>query len=596
MPISLLLALCLATLVPNAWASNSLPIDGETPAAALQTPDASSSAELWLRIVDLDGQPIADAQAVVQLRALSTPPRYSKFFPHNLGSSASFSTTAQNRGGGDWVLEKIPPLRWVSLTVWGPHHRQQSFLLPALAPGEVRKLPPIVLQDGYEIKGQVQTENGSIPADAEVWLFPVQPALCSLDNPLRVLRHSTLDSQGRFSLQGLKADRYGLEVWRKDASPVWMTVEMNPLRSVQNLSITMKSGAELQGVVRSVHGQTIAGARVLVVPHGTSAKGAVGQQKSLYPMALAVDAEGGYTVHLVAQELPVAIWAGAPGYQSAAVEIFDLDQPVNFSLRPSNTLSGRVIDDQGQPLADTLVYLFPLNAAGPLQRAPQRIFTDAKGNFQFEFLKKGSYDCQLSSPSGIVQKRIEIQTGRPMEILLQTPPRSSRAILQFVTSGGTPVAGAWVSLSSDITQNHHSWPRVGRSDANGLIFLDGELLDQTLHISAYQPGLAFLQAQVLISAKDQGFGFEMPAAAHLKLSVSRKGQAFGRFSMNLIRHYQDGNTIERTFKASRFGNATIPNLFPGTYHLEMVDGPSSPDLKISFKLTAGQVLFRPIEF
>jgi len=170
----------------------------------------------------------------------------------------------------------------------------------------------------------------------------------------------------------------------------------------------------------------------------------------------------------------------------------------DFVLRADRRIQGRLLDAQGQPVADRIVDLLPESKSlldRDLYSLPI-VISSADGSFAFEDLPAGRYYVGLSLKSppyaftetmivyprvfypGVVERSaaiiVDVTDGsrEGVDIRLPSPlaPREIRGIVRW--SDGRPAGGASVSLSNP-TYNRSSSVATEEADENGQFILKG---------------------------------------------------------------------------------------------------------------------------
>lgn len=126
--------------------------------------------------------------------------------------------------------------------------------------------------------------------------------------------------------------------------------------------------------------------------------------------------------------LPVVAQQAAPATKAATS-----DTPA------ANVITGRVVDERNQPLANANVYLFAVGAPG----SEQSVFTDRQGAFQFKGLDRSAYRVSVSAPSYIYPPRdpanSQLPTYRPGDSVTLTLMKGGVVTGTVTNSAGEPV-------------------------------------------------------------------------------------------------------------------------------------------------------------
>ncbi|HVO10207.1 MAG TPA: carboxypeptidase-like regulatory domain-containing protein [Vicinamibacteria bacterium] len=183
------------------------------------------------------------------------------------------------------------------------------------------------------------------------------------------------------------------------------------------LTVVMRRGLSLRGVVRDAEGRPVAGAEVTLSRSRSIRAGRGGAQISLIGPGSEVRREAGPDGRFEFRGLSpgdYTVSARASGFARAAVDPVNVSetsagQPIELSLRPGAAISGYVRDRAGAGAAGWYVSARPSAAPGPaLGPATPRTeeATGADGLFVLEGLGAGeSYDLQLLGPPGLGPRR-----------------------------------------------------------------------------------------------------------------------------------------------------------------------------------------------
>jgi hypothetical protein len=153
-----------------------------------------------------------------------------------------------------------------------------------------------------------------------------------------------------FALATVRAAGFAGEVFRgPDPGPV----------------LTLREGEAVEGVVLDLHGRPIPGARISSPPSPPAACETLS------------DAAGRFVLPPVVPN--AALRAEAKGYAPLEISLSlypDEERTVVFWLVPGRSVSGRVVDSAGEPVADALVVLD--------QEVVSKVITDREGRFAFD--------------------------------------------------------------------------------------------------------------------------------------------------------------------------------------------------------------------
>lgn len=262
---------------------------------------------------------------------------------------------------------------------------------------------------------------------------------------------SEVDEAGRFELKGLLAGRYRISAWHPDGGgldkPV--EVELREGQDLEGLAIDMPAVGEVRGRVRDAEGRPVGGAQVSLVgspkrAHGNSADDGSFHLPSVMP--------GEYRATAMKNWTPMrAPGTGDDDLQGttvvvAAGEVTTLDLVVEA---PSGTISGRVVDADGGPLADAFVEatreaesaaavagsaLRSTRWGGSFEDRPT--LTDPDGRFTLQKLPPGKYTLLAHRRGGGEGSVEHVEVGGSVEIKIAEAGSLSGQVR--IVGGGAP--------------------------------------------------------------------------------------------------------------------------------------------------------------
>ncbi|HEX7999121.1 MAG TPA: carboxypeptidase-like regulatory domain-containing protein [Pyrinomonadaceae bacterium] len=106
------------------------------------------------------------------------------------------------------------------------------------------------------------------------------------------------------------------------------------------------------------------------------------------------------------------IMAAAATAQTTARQPSGNQQPDGKAVSaapPNGTITGRVLADEGHPVANAAIVAFGLNTGGP----PAGDTTDADGKFEVKNLRPGAYNVQVTAPGYVVLPEAGAELGSP---------------------------------------------------------------------------------------------------------------------------------------------------------------------------------------
>lgn len=232
------------------------------------------------------------------------------------------------------------------------------------------------------------------------------------------------DEDGKFVIELLPGKH---AIWAIDGEHAASAVERLELASgqvVAGVQLRLREGVRLTGVARASNGQPLADVQVDLGD---------GQ-------VLVTDERGVFDAGFRrgAQRLVVR----APGMIPRAIEVELGEQPLDLDvvLEPaSGRVEGRVVDGNGQPIADVEVALQPLDGLSPSLLT----WTDARGVYQFDELSPGAAELHFDHGDYVpAEQRTSVgqQATGVRELVLDKGWTAE--VLVRAAGSGEPIAGA----------------------------------------------------------------------------------------------------------------------------------------------------------
>lgn len=241
----------------------------------------------------------------------------------------------------------------------------------------------------------------------------------------------------------------------------------------------------------------------------------------------------------------------------------------DFMLTPEATVSGRVVNPQGGPVAMASVRLSTDEAAprpGSEQAAAARAVTDANGRFELGGIGAGRLRIQaFARGAASTLSIVEVPVGGTKEITLTV---SERGILRGrVLSNGQPVAGVSVFDRAELP-TYQARTQVTASINEALSQEDGTFVLDDLPIGTLSLGTSPYRlrspATVQIAAGEQRVDLEVEKMGSLSGIVRRQGKPV---SHALVRASASKWTNSRTTETNELGQYAFEDLDADTYKL-----------------------------
>ena len=292
------------------------------------------------------------------------------------------------------------------------------------------------LKKGASISGQVLDDHGQPVVQASVYLTLIQ-------TPSYRYSGSITDDNGNYVIQSIPSGSYEVQV----SADGWIfqryfhSVEVVAPSDISNINFTMQRGGRVSGHVLNEQGQPIVKANVYIFST---------QIPSNY-YSSTTDDTGNYTI----QSLPSGKYevnVSANGWirqkYSDWVEVLAPNDTgnINFTMPRGGSISGQVLDEQGQPIVKANVYIFS-------KQIPYDSYsgtTDDTGNYVIQSLPSGSYGINVNANGWIrhtYSNRVEVLAPNDTNNINFTMLRGGSISGRVVDNNGKPINYATVYVS-----------------------------------------------------------------------------------------------------------------------------------------------------
>jgi protocatechuate 3,4-dioxygenase beta subunit len=472
------------------------------------------------------------------------------------------------------------------------------------APREPSDDPPttdlgvLALDPAARIVGRVEGDDGRPLAGAEVtWLQMSRDEIRRLsDQAERTVR---ADGDGRFEVVDLVAGvPTQLEV--RAAGHLTRGTEVRPTSpdadgpvatDADPLVVVLEAAGGIVGLVRAPDGSPVRGARVSALPTDG------GPVERLAPRARAETDDDGIFELVAVRPGRVDVRVEADGFPDAweTVTVTRGVEEVVVTLSAGSDLTGRVVAEDGRPLARAFVVLFPpgLDPGDPqamVQPGVVNTRADDDGAYRFRGLIPGDHVARVSHERYAPHDEpVAVAPGANRhDFQLSDPGRSVSG--RVVAADGSPVGNVGVSGSS-LVNPMANLPTSTRTAADGTFFLGG-LPAEPVRLSVGASDQRFVRREVdltdgsiadlelalggdgRISGRILGLGPDEAARVDLDLGprggsvagvISLDGQPRGGLDLVLERPGQ----AHRTAHTDAFGRFRLEHVERGAYELSI---------------------------
>ena len=277
----------------------------------------------------------------------------------------------------------------------------------------------------------------------------------------RIRRTLTL-ADGGFEIADLGAGRWDLLVSHPEHATARVPglVIPRPPGAVDLGTVVLGAEAVLAGLVTDPRGRPIEGAAVRLSGDGADGSGP--------PEEVPTDAAGGFVLRGLTPGTSVDLRVAHPDHVSARLDGVSLPapEPLTIVLEDGFRLAGRVLDDDGDPVARARVRLDAPAGRGPSPEGS----SGSDGRFAIEGIPAGTYGAVARATGYRDSERVEVEIDRdapPVELVLRRGARISGRVL---APDGSPAPDATVRL---VGSGIGDAPPPVRSDAAGRYRLEG---------------------------------------------------------------------------------------------------------------------------
>jgi protocatechuate 3,4-dioxygenase beta subunit len=352
---------------------------------------------------------------------------------------------------GAFELRGVPVDEHAQLQVWPKKGAPLMRDLDAFVAGGTIELL-IELEKGRTIAGLVKDPSGKPVVGAQIASFSQTP-LAQARGPYR---QTYSDETGHFELHALPAKP--LIIRARHTS--WINSDKYKIdgnKSVEDLIVTMKQGGHLSGTLSMPDGTPAVDVTVLANLDGIHAAGMEGidMVKHIGARSTAkTDSEGHFSLKGMAP-LPYKLGAKSE-WQGQAVRVFLDDQrpqedEIQVQLLPSPSLSGTVVDQNGEPVSGYTLLARQARTAPMFtvySNEQLKHFDGDDGRFHLEDLIVGHWEIQVQGDDFILDPPFELDLPRedPSVPIVLTVAPAMTLTGRVVDPEGRGVPGAEIQM------------------------------------------------------------------------------------------------------------------------------------------------------
>ena len=477
------------------------------------------------QVVDGEGRPVAGARITTVVNTRE-------------GRSLRLEERSSESGpDGRFRLRKLPAGRLHALEAVREGFAPARQLADSTAP--VR----LVLRRGALATGRIVDEEGVPVAGARVSLATKgEEGAPAAYKPFE----ATADPEGRFRISGLSA---GWFTFRAD-NPGFVAAVVEHVRipeqetEVDLGEIRLPAGGAIEGIVTDAHGRPVAEAWVGLSPSDSEDfRTAMAVLSGRRPTETGPD--GRFRIGDLPREARYDLHVDHEGLRPAEVLGVEVPtaEPLRIRLSQPRTLSGRVVDELGEPVAGASVEPSVKTVApdGSTHiRGDGRTTTDPEGRFVLSRVSPGTVDLLASAPG-----------YRSRSLPVQVPEEGEIEPAEIVLGPGTSLEGR--VLDNQGLPVHQAQIRIQTRRGDEVSFGSGALSDEEgrYEIVDLEPGPVEVQAYLFLQGRSTRAAVEIqpgrnrldlkfPAGAEISgRVVDNRGEPLAGASLSLERSRQD---------------------------------------------------------
>ncbi|HEX6898568.1 MAG TPA: carboxypeptidase-like regulatory domain-containing protein [Thermoanaerobaculia bacterium] len=416
------------------------------------------SAALEGRVVDSSGQPVAGAWIA------ASPPRIRNRRPQQ--------ATGRSRAGGAFRLTGLLHGGVYELTTLREGFARTRTPAKTAPRGKPSPFVTIVLSDGQAAVGRVVDAAGQPVEGAEIQLlarYLAKQEAATVSGP-----------EGRFEFRRLSPGKITLLAEHPDHAAAFVPqIEIPEGTPTVDLgTITLPASGAIEGRVIDVRGRPLEGAEVGAFPTDREHTPGWLFGRGTRSDPLRTEPDGSFRVERLRRGDRFNLVARHPGYLDTELPgvTAPTDEPVRIEMKVAHTLSGQVVNPEGEPVPEARVERVEESALGRGRSSFQLGSTDAEGRFRLTGLPSGGVDLTVRA-DGYAHRRLKAvqipETGESEELRIVLD-RGAVLEVHLTDAEGRPVSGATVEAAPETPPNPEDseslWPPYSpfqHSDSQG---------------------------------------------------------------------------------------------------------------------------------
>tara|TARA_R110002073_G_scaffold3074_1_gene20522 strand:- start:17501 stop:20290 length:2790 start_codon:yes stop_codon:yes gene_type:complete len=433
----------------------------------------------------------------------------------------------------------------------------------------------LVLRAGGTVNVHVNEPGGTALANAQVELRGI------------AVQAANTDAAGLASFAQVPVSYYEVIAKASGYAPQRSTVVVSRSGASAEVSLTLKAGAMVSGVVVDPDGKPVAGAQVLY--QGASDWSVRADARLDHVLS---ESDGSFTIAALPRG-SFRFVADAKNFAQGSSEVIALDGEsettgVEIRMEPSAILRGRVLSADGTPIAAARVRV-AAKGAGVVRRdgGVRQAYTDDEGKYEVRELRRRAYEVVAlheTASSEIVNADL---SKAPFDATLDLSLSIDGVIAGIVVdSNDEPMAGAQITLFPDFrkgaSRSDSEWRMRGLSteltDAGGKFRVSGLAPNTAYRVRAVpgtsnNPGRAWLSEGTPARTGDEDVRIVLRADGGIRGKVAlANGEAPELFTVSV--GWQRGTPF-----SSKDGSFELSDLPPQTFTV-VITGPGIDEARV----------------